>query len=63
MEIETALFGCADVPEERHSIPVVEGEASGQSEGLGLKVRLSPPKEGDILICNCQTSEIEDVTQ
>lgn len=35
MEIETALFGCGDTLEEKYSIPMVQGESSGQSEGLG----------------------------
>ncbi|KDP36311.1 hypothetical protein JCGZ_09526 [Jatropha curcas] len=34
MEIETALFGCVDSPEQKCSIPIIKGESSGQSEGL-----------------------------
>ncbi|TXG68130.1 hypothetical protein EZV62_009405 [Acer yangbiense] len=34
MEIETALFGCGDGFEQDYAVPIIKGEASGQSEGL-----------------------------
>ncbi|XP_031257542.1 uncharacterized protein LOC116115543 [Pistacia vera] len=34
MEIETAFFGCGDSLEQDYAMPIIKGEASGQSEGL-----------------------------
>ncbi|KAL5735506.1 hypothetical protein ACOSQ2_030294 [Xanthoceras sorbifolium] len=34
MEIETALFGSGDGFEQDYAVPIIKGEASGQSEGL-----------------------------